>query len=201
MGKERALLIVDLQNDFCFGGALEVPGADQIVDVVNMLQRDYSCIIATQDWHPEGHFSFASTHEGKEPFETIPWRDGLQVLWPDHCTAGTDGAAFHPDLDTDGICLILRKGMDPLIDSYSAFFENDHTTPTGLEGLLRSRGITSLDICGLATDYCVHYTALDALACGFSVRILIDAVRGLDQPKGSLAEKLRSLEALGASLA
>ena len=154
--KTHALIVIDVQNDFCPGGALAVAGGDDIVSGINALMDDFGVVVLTQDWHPAGHSSFASSHAGKSPLELIDMPYGPQVLWPDHCIQGTTGADFHADLRTDAD-LIIRKGMNPAIDSYSAFFENDHTTPTGLEGYLRTRGITDVTLVGLATDFCVYY--------------------------------------------
>ena len=157
----NALIVIDVQNDFCPGGALAVPEGDAVVPVINAMMDQFESVILTQDWHPAGHSSFASSHPGKAPYELTEMFYGAQVLWPDHCVQGSAGAAFHADLRTDAD-LILRKGFRPAIDSYSAFFENDRRTPTGLEGYLRSRGITDLTLVGLATDFCVHYSAVDA---------------------------------------
>lgn len=182
----EALLIVDVQNDFCPGGALAVPGGDEIVPLVNDLAGQFDHVLQTQDWHPPGHQSFASSHPGRDPYDVIDADYGEQVLWPDHCVQGTDGAAFHPDLDTTQAELIIRKGFRPEIDSYSAFYENDGTTPTGLAGYLREREIDTLYVCGLATDFCVKWSALDGRDEGFDVYVIEDATRGIDQ-EGSLA--------------
>lgn len=176
----KALLIVDVQNDFCPGGALAVPDGDRIIPVANRLAERFNHVLMTQDWHPAGHHSFASSHPGKEPFETIEMPYGEQVLWPDHCVQGTNGADFHPGLDTTRAELIIRKGFRRQIDSYSGFFENDHETGTGLTGYLRDRGFDTLYIAGLATDFCVKWTALDALKEGFGVSVVRDAVAGID---------------------
>lgn len=176
----KALLIVDVQNDFCPGGALAVPDGDRIIPVANRLAERFNHVLMTQDWHPAGHHSFASSHPGKEPFETIEMPYGEQVLWPDHCVQGTNGADFHPGLDTTRVELIIRKGFRRQIDSYSGFFENDHETGTGLTGYLRDRGFDTLYIAGLATDFCVKWTALDALKEGFGVSVVRDAVAGID---------------------
>lgn len=176
----KALLIVDVQNDFCPGGALAVPDGDRIIPVANRLSERFNHVLMTQDWHPAGHHSFASSHPGKEPFETIGMPYGEQVLWPDHCVQGTNGADFHPGLDTKRAELIIRKGFRKQIDSYSGFFENDHETGTGLTGYLRDRGFDTLYIAGLATDFCVKWTALDALKEGFGVSVVRDAVAGID---------------------
>ena len=175
-----ALLIVDVQNDFCPGGALEVPNGDQIVPIINQLSAEFDAIIQTQDWHPAGHSSFASSHDGKSPFETTEMPYGTQVLWPDHCVQGSKGAAFHPDLETDHSQLIIRKGFRREIDSYSAFYENDDETTTGLTGYLRERGIDTLYAVGLATDFCVKWSVVDGLKEGFEVYVVEDAVKGID---------------------
>lgn len=180
----QALIVIDVQNDFCPGGALAVSEGNQIVPLINAMMPDFDTVILTQDWHPVGHSSFASSHDGKIPFETTEMPYGTQVLWPDHCVQGSPGAAFHPDLRTDGD-LIIRKGFRPAIDSYSAFFENDQTTPTGLEGYLRTRGIDSLVMVGLATDFCVHFSAVDAARLGFVVEVRLSACRAIDMD-GSL---------------
>lgn len=192
----EALLVVDVQNDFCTGGALAVPGGEAVVPGINRLWDGYACKVLTQDWHPPGHASFASSHAGKQPFDTGVLDYGEQVLWPDHCVQGTPGAAFHPDLRTDGADLVLRKGFRPGIDSYSAFFENDRTTPTGLAGYLRERGVGRVVLTGLATDFCVGFSALDALAAGFETVVLEDLCRGLDM-EGSLSRMLDDIRVAG----
>jgi len=164
----QALLVIDMQNDFCPGGALAVARGDEIIPRINALLAEYAVRVLTQDWHPLGHASFAANHPGAAPFSTIPMPYGAQVLWPSHCVQGTDGAAFHPALNTDAADLVLRKGFRAAIDSYSAFFDNDRATPTGLEGYLRARGVTDLVLVGLATDFCVAWSALDAARLGFS---------------------------------
>lgn len=194
----QALIVIDMQNDFCPGGALAVPGGDEIVDGINALMNDFDTVILTQDWHPAGHSSFASSHPGKAPFDTVEMGYGTQVLWPDHCVQGSDGAAFHPRLRVDGD-LILRKGFRPGIDSYSAFFENDRTTPTGLEGYLRTRGIDALVLVGLATDFCVHFSAVDAARLGFGVTVREDLCRAIDLD-GSLAVARDAMQKAGVSL-
>ena len=176
----RALLVIDVQKDFCPGGALAVEEGDVIVPGINALMTDFPAVLLTQDWHPAGHSSFATSHEGKSPFDLIDMSYGPQVLWPDHCIQGSLGAQFHPDLTVDRADLILRKGYNPDIDSYSAFFENDHTTPTGLEGYLRTRGIDDLTLVGLATDFCVNFSAVDAAKLGFKVTVRSDLCRGID---------------------
>ena len=193
----HALLVIDVQNDFCPGGALAVAGGDEIVDGINALMTDFDAVVLTQDWHPAGHSSFASSHQA-EPFSLTDMPYGPQVLWPDHCVQGTDGAAFHNDLRTDAD-LIIRKGYNPDIDSYSAFFENDKTTPTGLDGYLKTRGVTAVTLVGLATDYCVAYSALDAAKLGFDVTVRLDLCRAIDMD-GSLAAALDQMRAAGVSL-
>ncbi|WP_445666032.1 bifunctional nicotinamidase/pyrazinamidase [Fodinibius sp. AD559] len=176
----KALLIVDVQNDFCPGGALEVPNGDQIIPTINNLSEQFDIVIQTQDWHPQGHSSFASSHQGKEPFETIEMPYGEQVLWPDHCVQDSQGADFHPDLETNRSQLIIRKGFRKDIDSYSAFYENDDETTTGLTGYLRERNIDTLYAVGLATDFCVKWSVVDGIKEGFNVFVVEDAVKGID---------------------
>lgn len=182
----HALIVIDVQNDFCPGGALAVAGGDAIVPGINALMGDFAPVILTQDWHPANHNSFASQHDGLDPFGVTEMPYGPQVLWPDHCVQGTLGAAFHAGLDTDRAELIIRKGYNRAIDSYSAFFENDHSTPTGLEGYLRSRGIDTLTMVGLATDFCVNFSAVDAAGLGFAVTVRESLCRAIDLD-GSLA--------------
>jgi nicotinamidase/pyrazinamidase len=183
------LLVIDVQNDFCDGGALAVPRGSEVVPLINRLAAGFRHIVLTQDWHPPDHRSFASAHEGRRPFESVAMPYGAQTLWPDHCVAGTRGAEFHPDLATARAELIVRKGFRPEIDSYSAFFENDRTTPTGLAGYLRERGFDSVHLVGLATDYCVAYSALDARRLGFRTTVIESACRAIDLA-GSLAGAL-----------
>jgi nicotinamidase/pyrazinamidase len=190
------LLVVDVQNDFCPGGALAVARGDEVVPVANRLAERFSHVVMTQDWHPPGHSSFASTHEGRAPFETIALPYGPQTLWPDHCVQGTAGAAFHPDLRLPRAELVIRKGFRPAIDSYSAFFENDRRTPTGLGGYLRERGLERLFLVGLATDFCVRYSAIDARRLGFAVVLVEDGCRAIDLD-GSLALAMRAMAAAG----
>lgn len=201
---DRVLLVVDVQNDFCPGGALAVPEGDQVVAVINELCRRSSGrflrVVATQDWHPPGHVSFASSHPRRKPFDLIRLEDVDQTLWPDHCVAGTPGAEFHPRLEAIGFDLILRKGRDPKLDSYSAFFENDRRTATGLAPYLQGLGARRVCLAGLATDYCVYYSASDALRLGLEVEMILDACRGIDSPAGSLQERLRELRQAGARL-
>ena len=190
------LIVVDVQNDFCPGGALAVPRGDEIVPIVNRLAARFRNVVLTQDWHPAGHFSFASTHPGKKPFETIAAPYGAQVLWPDHCVQGTPGAEFHRSLQIPHAALVVRKGMDRTINSYSTFYENDRTTPTGLIGYLRERGFSRVFLAGLAFDFCVRYSAEDARREGFTVFVVEDACRGIDVD-GSVALTRSSLAALG----
>ena len=195
-----ALILVDIQNDFCPGGALAVPRGDEVVPVANRLARLFPSTILTQDWHPAGHRSFASAHPGKSPFDTVELSYGTQVLWPDHCVQGTPGASFHPALDVPMAELIVRKGFRPGVDSYSAFYENDRTTPTGLAGCLRERGFQRLILAGLATDFCVAFSAEDAVRCGFSVVVVREGCRAIDL-NGSLDAALRRLAGAGVDLA
>jgi nicotinamidase/pyrazinamidase len=193
------LLIVDVQNDFCPGGALAVPQGDEIVPAVNRVAAGFAHVILTQDWHPRGHASFASLHPGRHPFETIELPYGQQILWPDHCVQGTDGAAFHPGLDVPHAELVVRKGFRSAIDSYSAFRENDHRTQTGLASYLRERGLERVTLCGLATDFCVLFSAIDGREAGFAVGVVTSACRGLDVD-GSLARAMRSMNEAGVAL-
>jgi nicotinamidase/pyrazinamidase len=196
--QSHALIVIDMQNDFCPGGALAVTGGDDIVDGINALMADFQTVILTQDWHPRGHSSFASSHPGAAPMQVVDMPYGPQVLWPDHCIQGTPGAAFHRDLRTDGD-LIIRKGYNPAIDSYSAFFENDHTTPTGFEGYLRTRGITTLTMVGLALDFCVNYSAVDATRLGFDVTVRTLLSRAIDVD-GSQDAALDGMKAAGVKM-
>ena len=176
------LLVVDVQNDFCPGGGLPVADGDQVVPVINRLLPTFRHVVLTQDWHPADHASFASRHPGKAPYEAVQMPYGEQTLWPDHCVQGSDGAAFHPDLETDGALAVIRKGMNPGIDSYSAFTENDRSTPTGLSGLLRALHVQRVFLAGLAFDFCVGWSAADARAHGFEAIVLEDATRPVDLP-------------------
>lgn len=199
MTERDVLLVVDIQNDFCAGGALAVPHADEIVPLVNRLARRFDHVILTQDWHPPDHHSFASTRSGKQPFEMVEVSYGRQILWPDHCVQGTPGAAFHRDLSIPHAELILRKGFRRTIDSYSAFFENDRRTATGLAGYLRERELSRVFLAGLALDFCVRYSAEDACAHGFDVVVVEDACRGIDL-NGSVAETRKLFDELGVDL-
>ncbi|WP_135447680.1 bifunctional nicotinamidase/pyrazinamidase [Tabrizicola caldifontis] len=195
----EALIVIDVQNDFCPGGALAVAGGDEIVPEINALMSGFATVVLTQDWHPANHLSFADNHPGAAPFSMIDMPYGRQVLWPAHCVQGTPGAAFHSGLNTDAAQLVIRKGFRPQIDSYSAFFENDRTTPTGLEGYLRSRGVTEVTLVGLATDFCVAYSALDASRLGFRVIVQSDLCRAIDL-NGSLAAARAEMLAAGVLL-
>jgi nicotinamidase/pyrazinamidase len=196
----HALIVIDVQRDFCPGGALAVPDGDAVVPGINALMEDFATVVLTQDWHPADHASFASQHPGRAPMQLTEMPYGPQVLWPDHCVQASPGAAFHPELRTDPAQLILRKGFRRAIDSYSAFFENDRTTPTGLEGYLRTRGVERLTLVGLATDFCVNYSALDAARLGFAVTVRTDLCRAIDLD-GSLAAARDAMRAAGVAIA
>jgi nicotinamidase/pyrazinamidase len=195
----QALIVIDVQNDFCPGGALAVAGGDEIISRINMLMGDFATVVLTQDWHPATHASFAANHPGAVPFSLATMPYGPQLLWPTHCVQGTLGAEFHADLKTDPAQLVIRKGFRSAIDSYSAFFENDRQTPTGLEGYLRNRGVSAVTLVGLATDYCVAYSALDAARLGFTATVLEGATRAIDL-NGSLAEARDKMRAAGVAL-
>lgn len=193
------LLVVDVQNDFCSGGALAVPQGEAVVPTVNALMPRFRHVVLTQDWHAADHRSFASAHPGRAPFDTALLDYGEQILWPDHCVRGTSGADFHRDLIVDRAQLILRKGVRPEIDSYSAFFENDRNTATGLAGYLRERGIRRIFLAGLATDFCVHYSAVDACRAGFAAVVVEDACRGLNVD-GSMPAAMAAMSAAGVTV-
>lgn len=195
----EALLIVDIQNDFCPGGALAVPNGDKIIPIVNKLIDRFDTIIQTQDWHPKGHLSFASSHSNKDEYDTIEIDYGTQVLWPDHCIQGSRGGEFHPDLNTQKTQVIIRKGFRKGIDSYSTFFENDQKTKTGLTGYLKTRGITDLYTVGLATDFCVKWSILDGIDEGFTMHIIEDAVAGIDLD-GSLNQAWKEMNEKGVNI-
>lgn len=195
----KALIVIDMQNDFCPEGALAVAGGDQIVAPINALMQQADAVILTQDWHPDNHSSFADNHPGASAFSTIDMPYGQQVLWPRHCVIGTAGAEFHPGLDLSRADLVLRKGFRPDVDSYSAFFENDHSTPTGLAGYLRERGLTELTFVGLAHDFCVSWSAIDAAKLGFSVSVIEEATRAIDLD-GSRDAARRSMKEAGVTL-
>jgi len=196
IGAQDILLVVDIQNDFCPGGSLAVPHGDEVVPLINGLAAKYAHVVLTQDWHPRGHLSFASSHPGKAPYQTIQVAYGTQVLWPDHCVQGTGGAAFRKDLEIPHAELVLRKGYHREIDSYSAFFENDRNTRTGLAGYLRERGLRRVFLAGLAFDFCVRYSAEDAHREGFEAIVIEDACRGIDVD-GSVAATRELFRALG----
>lgn len=195
----EALIVIDVQNDFCPGGALAVAEGDAVVPAINAMLDDFAVKVLTQDWHPADHTSFAANHPGAEPFSMTEMPYGPQVLWPTHCVQGSLGAAFHPGLRTDPADLVIRKGFRSTIDSYSAFFENDRTTPTGLDGYLRARGVRDLVLTGLATDFCVAYSALDAARLGYTVSVRLGACRAIDL-NGSLQTALAQMRAAGVSL-
>jgi nicotinamidase/pyrazinamidase len=196
----QALVVIDMQYDFCPGGALAVAGGDEIIPAINRLIADHQHVVLTQDWHPAGHSSFASSHAGKAPFEMIEMPYGPQTLWPDHCIQGTRGAEFHGELEWTKAELVIRKGFRKDIDSYSAFFENDHKTPTGLGGYLKERGISEVTLCGLATDFCVAFSAIDAVKHGLATTVILDACRGIDLG-GSMATMAGKMRAEGVKLA
>jgi nicotinamidase/pyrazinamidase len=196
---KTALIVIDIQNDFCPGGSLAVPDGDAIITPVNRMIAQADHVILTQDWHPAKHSSFASQHEGATPFDTITMDYGAQTLWPDHCVQGSTGADFHPRLEWTKAELVIRKGFHPAIDSYSAFFENDGTTPTGMGGYLNERGVTDLVMVGLAMDYCVGFSGLDAIRLGFTCSVLVDCCRAIDL-SGSLATMQTRMQEAGVLL-
>jgi nicotinamidase/pyrazinamidase len=198
---ERVLLIIDVQNDFCPGGSLAVEEGDAVVPVINRIMPLFSRAVATQDWHPSDHVSFAASHPGRKPLDVVDASGIEQVLWPDHCVQGTRGAELHPRLEVGRIELVLRKGLRRMLDSYSAFFENDHATDTGLRFYLKGMRARDIFICGLATDYCVLASALDARRLGFRVTLVRDACRGVDYPRGSVGKALAAMEASGVRIA
>lgn len=193
---DDVLIVVDVQNDFLPGGALAVPDGNAVIPTINLVSRAFDAIVLTQDWHPAGHASFASSHPGRQPFETARLAYGEQVLWPDHCAQGTSGAALAAALDLPTAQLVVRKGFHRAVDSYSAFFEADRKTPTGLGGYLRQRGLKRVFVCGLATDYCVAWTAIDAAAAGHETWVIEDACRAIDNG-GSLARAWADMTAAG----
>ena len=198
-GAKEAILVIDVQNDFCPGGALAVAGGDEIVAPINALVEEFPVRVFTQDWHPANHLSFASQH-GAEPMTMTEMPYGPQVLWPDHCIIGSEGAAFHADLDTRPADIVIRKGFRREIDSYSAFFENDHKTPTGLDGYLKSRGVEAVTLVGLATDFCVNFSAVDAAKLGFKVTVIESLCRAIDFD-GSLSAARAGMVDVGVKLA
>jgi len=196
IGASAALIVVDVQYSFMPGGSLAVPGGDEVVPIINALAKRFANVVLTQDWHPPAHASFASSHPGSRPFDKVALDYGDQILWPDHCVQGTDGARLHRDLDIPHTQLVLRKGYHNGVDSYSAFIEADGTTRTGLASYLRERGIGSVYACGLATDFCVAWTALDARKLGFAATVIEDACRAIDA-QGSLASAWERMESAG----
>ena len=199
ISEQDVLIVVDVQNDFCTGGALAVPDGEKVVPAINRIAQKFRNIVLTQDWHPRDHVSFASNHAQKKPFDTIELAYGSQVLWPDHCVQDTKGAEFHQSLHVGSASLVLRKGFHRDIDSYSALYENDHKTPTGLLGYLRERQLQNVFVAGLAFDFCVRYSAEDARKAGFEVAVIEDACRGIDL-EGSMAAARQSLKSLGVSI-
>ena len=203
MDKHSALICIDIQNDFCPNGALAVTGGDEIVSAANLMMADAksagAAIVLTQDWHPDDHSSFASSYDGKSPFDMVEMSYGPQVLWPKHCVIGSQGAAFHDDLDSDSADMVIRKGFRSAIDSYSAFFENDRQTPTGLHGYLQIRDISHLTLIGLATDFCVAYSALDGARLGYDVTVDLSACRAIDL-EGSLNAQLDAMRQAGVTI-
>lgn len=203
MENRNALICIDIQNDFCPGGALAVPGGDEIVPLVNQMMQQAKltgdAIVMTQDWHPDNHASFADNHDNAQPYDMAEMSYGPQILWPKHCVQGSDGAAFHNHLQSDSADLVVRKGFRPQIDSYSAFFENDQSTPTGLHGYLQTRGVTHLTMVGLATDFCVAFSALDGARLGYDVSVDLAACRAIDLD-GSLAAQLDAMREAGITL-
>ncbi len=186
----NALIIVDVQNDFCPGGRLPVEEGNKIIPIINSFSDGFFKVVATQDWHPSNHISFAKNHPGKKEFDTIELENNIQMLWPEHCVQGSAGADFHPELDLRPVDLIIRKGTNPNLDSYSAFFENDHKTATGLGYYLKGFGIKKVFLCGLATDVCVFYSAMDSAYLGFETYLIEDASKGVDVPKGNLKNSI-----------
>ena len=198
---DQALILVDLQNDFLPGGALEVPGGDEVIPIANRLMDDFETIAATQDWHPAGHGSFAANHPGKELFEEIELNGLPQTLWPIHCVQGTPGAGFAPGLEADRFTRVFQKGTNADIDSYSGFYDNGHRQSTGLAEWLRGQGVKRVTVCGLATDYCVKFTALDALAEGFEVTLHLPGCRGVDLAPGDVEAAIEEMRANGVTIA
>ena len=195
-----ALLVIDVQNDFCPGGNLAVAEGDQVIPIINRISDRFPLVVATKDWHPAGHVSFASAHPGRDVQDTVQAGDIEQVLWPDHCVQGTDGAAFHPGLDQRPINIVLHKGTKQHLDSYSAFFENDKKTETGLRSFLSGLGFDRVVVCGLAADVCVYFTAVDARSVGLETAVVWDATRGVDIPACSVEEARRDMESRGVSI-
>jgi nicotinamidase/pyrazinamidase len=196
----KALIIVDLQNDFCPGGALPVPEGDRVVEVINRIQPRFDLVVATQDWHPADHGSFAANHPGRRPGERIELAGQPQILWPVHCVQGSPGAELHPGLDRSRIARVFRKGADPSVDSYSGFFDNGHRSSTGLGEYLKDQGVTEVCLCGLATDYCVKFTALDAVGLGFTAHLIEDACRGVELRQGDVRRAIDEMRKQGVTI-
>jgi len=193
----KALVIVDVQNDFCPGGSLEVPGGDEVVPVINQLKPYFDLVIASQDWHPADHASFVTNHEGHQIGDKIKVNGLEQILWPPHCIQESQGADFHPGLDTERIDQIIRKGIDPSVDSYSAFFDNGHRHDTGLPAYLQKHGVRDVYICGLALNVCVKFTALDAISLGFNTYLIVDACRGVELKPGDIEQAVEEMKNAG----
>ncbi len=200
MPKNKAFIIIDVQNDFCPGGSLAVPEGDKVVPVINSLIGKFEKVVATQDWHPKKHMSFAINHPGKKIYDVIEYNGIKQVLWPEHCVSGTKGAEFHPNLNVKNLDLVLRKGSNPDIDSYSAFRENDKKTLTGLEGYLKNLHIDQTYLCGLALDYCVFFSAMDSKELGFETYVILDGTKGIDSPVGNIDRVLTLMEERGINI-
>ena len=196
----KALIIIDVQNDFCKGGYLEVKDGDEVVPIINTISNKFNKVVATQDWHPKNHLSFAVNNENVKPLDIIELDGIMQVMWPVHCVQGTNGANFHPDLNTNNIDLIIRKGTNYRLDSYSAFLENDHKTKTGLDSYLKGLGINELYFAGLATDYCVYFSVMDAIEFGFKTNLIIDACRGVDFPENNVERSLNLMKVAGVNI-
>jgi nicotinamidase/pyrazinamidase len=198
MGKsKKALIVIDVQNDFCLGGTLAVNYGDKIVPVINSIMDKFNVIIGTQDWHPQTHVSFASNHKGKNVYDQIDADGIMQTLWPDHCVQGTRGADFHKNINNNKFNCIIRKGANPKIDSYSAFLDNDKKTATGLHGYLDAHDVKDVYLCGLATDYCVYFSAMDSIKYGFDTFVLLDACRGIDVPEGNINSCVKEMTGKG----
>lgn len=195
--EKNALIVSDVQNDFCPGGRLAVRDGDKVIPIINSIVKKFYKVIAIQDWHPQDHVSFAMNHPGKKAYDIVDVNGVEQVLWPAHCVIGTRGADFHPELNTNNFHLIVRKGTNPKIDSYSAFMENDKKTITGLEGYLKGLGIMQVYVCGLATDYCVFYSAMDAVTYGFDTYVVLDACRGIDVPENNIQKSIDTMKEQG----
>ncbi len=197
MPNQDILIVTDVQNDFCPGGALAVKDGDQIVPLINRIMEKFHRVVATQDWHPQNQVSFASNHPGKKPYDVIDAGGVSQVLWPDHCVIGTPGADFHPDLHREKFHLIVRKGFNPLVDSYSTFLENDKKIKTGLDGYLKAVGADRVFLCGLATDYCVFFSAMDSVSFGFKTSVILDACKGIDIPDHNIDRAIKAMKDKG----